>query len=102
MKEKTPDEALEPTKEIRLKYYEELCKLLTDAHAEMAAITNDVDRDVAIGWFNGHVVRLGGCMMGSCLTSPTATVDIQYMIEASTNGYKQGIELRGASKQTVH
>ena len=102
MKEKTADEALESTKEIRLKYYEELCQLLTNAHAEMGTITNDSDRDATIGWFNGHVVRLGGCMMGSCLISPIAAVDIQYMIEALTGGYKQGRDARGAPKQTIH
>lgn len=102
MTEKTLKEVMERTEEIRLKYYEELCQLLTDAHAEMGAITDDIDRDAAIGWFAGYLTRLGACMLGSGLTFPIAANDIQYMIDAVAQGYKEGIELRGPSEQTVH
>ena len=99
---KTFEEALEPTEEIRLKYYEQLTELFTKAHNEMGSIPDSVDRDAAFAWLAGHSSRLSGCMVSSGLNAPIAAVDIKYLIDSTAQGYEQGLAMRAAPKRTFH
>lgn len=102
MTQKTFEEALKSTEEIRLRYYEQLTDLFTKAHNELGVVEDGTDRDAAFAWLAGHAVRLGGCMVSSALNSPLAAADLRYLIESTSQGYEQGLAMRVAPQKTVH